>query len=274
MKKKYLVLILLIFFNCILFITSCAQKHIRNSDKSERYTNSIGMEFVFIPPGSFLMGSPLSEHGRDDDETQHRVTLSRGFYIQTTEVTQGQWKQVMKNQPWKGRCGVKDNTDRPAVYISWNDCQDFISQLNKLENTNKYRLPTEAEWEYACRAGTNTTFFFGNNANETDQLTWVNDYNKNIDEKYANKVASIKPNPWGLYDMLGNVREWCHDWYGPYPSAAVVDPIGPGSGERRVFRSNRWNAPISSCRSANRSCIENSHVKSSAHIGFRIVFSK
>ena len=125
------------------------------------FTNKLGMKFVYIKPGRFIMGSPSGESGRGGDETQHRVTFTKGFYMQTTEVTQGQWEQVMGSRPWSSKNYVRKNANNPAVYISWNDCQAFIQKLNQMEGGNKYRLPTEAEWEYACRAGSAKRFSFG-----------------------------------------------------------------------------------------------------------------
>ncbi|MDZ7699388.1 MAG: formylglycine-generating enzyme family protein [Deltaproteobacteria bacterium] len=115
------------------------------SPGEKKVRNSLGMEFVYIRPGNFMMGSPSNESGRDDDETQHRVTLTRGYYLQTTEVTQGQWERVMGTRPWSGKKYVEENANHPAVYVSWNDCREFIRKLNQKEGTNKYRLPTEAE---------------------------------------------------------------------------------------------------------------------------------
>ena len=132
------------------------------------FTNSIGQEFVYIKPGTFMMGSPSGESGRESDENQHKVTLTRGFYMQTTEVTQGQWKAVMGNNP----SSFKDGDDYPVEQVSWNDVQEFITKLNRREGGNKYRLPTEAEWEYACRAGSTSRFCFGNDAGGLGNYAW------------------------------------------------------------------------------------------------------
>jgi len=217
------------------------------------FTNSLGMKFVRIPAGSFMMGSPSSESDRDNDETQHRVTLTKPFYLQTTEVTQGQWRAVMGSNPSSFiSCG--DNC--PVEKVSWNDCQEFLRKLNKKEETNKYRLPTEAEWEYACRAGTTTPFNTGNclSANEAN---YDGNYpymgcSRGQYRKKTVSVASFSPNTWGLYDMHGNVWEWCSDWYGDYPSNAVTDPDGPYSGTGRVLRGGGWVSYARPCRSANR----------------------
>jgi len=216
-------------------------------------TNSIGVTFVLIPAGSFIMGSPLSEQNRFNDETKHRVTLTKPFYMQTTQVTQGQWKAVMESDPPSySNCG----DSFPVEKISWDNCQEFIGKLNQLEGTDKYRLPTEAEWEYACRAGTTTPFNTGNclSTNEAN-------YNGNYPLKGCSKgqyrhktvsAASLPPNAWGLYEMHGNVWEWCSDWYGDYPNDSVTDPKGPNRGTLHVHRGGSWNYCAMYCRSAIR----------------------
>jgi formylglycine-generating enzyme required for sulfatase activity len=219
----------------------------------EPFTNSIGMTFVYIPPGSFTMGSPSSEPERDDDERQHHVTLTKGFFMQTTEVTQGQWKAVMGSNPsYFKNCG--DNC--PVEKVSWEDVQEFIRKLNRKEGVDRYRLPTEAEWEYACRAGT-TTPFNGGNCLSADEANYDGNYPLDGCPKgsYREKtvpVGSFPPNDWGLYDMHGNVWEWCSDWYGEYPSGSVTDPEGPSSGSYRVFRGGSWLSYARGCRSASR----------------------
>lgn len=211
----------------------------------ESFANSIGMKFVFIKPGTFMMGSPSSEDGSGGDEKQHKVSLSRGYDMQTTEVTQGQWREIMGNNPSSFKnCG----DDCPVENVSWNDIQEFIRKLNQKEGTNEYRLPTEAEWEYACRAGSKTRFYFGDSNGSLEQYAW---YNSNSSSK-THPVAKKKPNAWGLYDMHGNVWEWCQGWKGDYPSGHVTDPDGPSSGSRRVVRGGSWVSPAGYCRSANR----------------------
>jgi formylglycine-generating enzyme required for sulfatase activity len=196
-------------------------------------TNDLGMSFVYIPSGAFTMGSPTDELGRNDDETQHQVTLTKGFYMQTTEVTQGQWQAVMGNNPSQFQdCG----DDCPVEKVSWDDAQAFIKRLNAKDNANKYRLPTEAEWEYACRAGTDNQFSFGDNVNQLGEYAW---YRENSNER-THPVAQKKPNPWGLFDMHGNVWEWCQGWYGDYPSGSLTDPKGPSWGASRVLRGGSW----------------------------------
>ena len=216
--------------------------------QEDMVSNSLGMEFVYIKPGSLMMGSPSNEFGRDDDENQHRVTLTKGFFIQTTEVTQGQWVSVMGKRPWRGKSNVHEGNNYPAVYVTWEDCQKFIRRLNKMEKTKKYRLPTEAEWEYACRAGGNSRFGFGDNDDGLGQYGWYLNNAKNS----PNTVAQKKPNGWGLFDMHGNVWEWCQNWYARYPSGTITDPKGASSGRSRVNRGGGWMSPAMACRSANR----------------------
>ena len=198
----------------------------------KKITNSLGMEFVYIEPGTFIMGSPPDEYERQDDEVQHRVLLTKGYYMQVTEVTQGQWISVMGSNPSGfSNCGG----DCPVEQVTGEDAQEFIRKLNQREGHIVYRLPTEAEWEYACRAGKGTPF----NKGSCISIYQAN-YNGNYPypgcpkgqyRKAPIKVGSLSPNEWGLYDMHGNVWEYCQDC-GEYPSATVTDPAGNGY-ERR-----------------------------------------
>ena len=206
----------------------------------KRITNSVGMTFVRIPAGSFMMGS---DNGDSDEKPVHRVKISRSFYIQTTEVTQAQWKAVMGNNPsrFKG-----DNL--PVERVSWNDAQEFIKRLNRKEGGSKYRLPTEAEWEYAARAGSTGAYCFGDDKSRLGDYAW---YISNSGNK-THRVGAKKPNRWGLYDMHGNVWEWVQDRFGSYSSSPSTDPSGPSSGTDRVDRGGGWSASAGHCRSANR----------------------
>jgi len=199
-----------------------------SSGTPSTYTNSLGQTFVLLPAGTFTMGSPSDEPGRSDDETQHQVTLTQPFYMQTTEVTQAQWEAVMGSNPsYFSGCPTC-----PVENVSWDDIQVFIGYM-KARGEGTYSLPTEAQWEYAARAGSTTAFYNGG-ITETGggydpNLNVIGWYFYNSGFK-TQPVGQKAPNPWGLYDMSGNVREWCWDWYGSYGSAAVTDPTGPSSG--------------------------------------------
>ena len=169
-------------------------------------TNTIGMKLKEIPAGTFLLGSP---------ETQHPVTISKAFYMQTTEVTQGQWTAVMGTEPWKGQeysKYVKEGANYPVTFVSWDEAVVFCKKLSEKESKT-YRLPTEAEWEYACRAGTKTAWSFGDDEKVLGDYAWYDENTRDIGEKYAHQVGLKKPNAFGLYDMHGNVFEWCHDYF-------------------------------------------------------------
>jgi formylglycine-generating enzyme required for sulfatase activity len=215
------------------------------STPEEVFTNTIGMTFVLIPAGTFQMGSPVGEEGRSDNELQHQVTLSRPFHLQTTPVTQGQWERTMDNNPsYFDECGA----DCPVENVSWYDIQKFLAKLNQMEKTDAYRLPIEAEWEYACRAGNSTRFCWGDEDEDLKDYAW---YSENSGGK-THRAGKKKPNVWGLYDMHGNVWEWCQDWYGEYPAGPVIDPPGPDTGTSRVLRGGSWGGGTWSLRSAVR----------------------
>jgi len=204
------------------------------------WTSPSGMEFVSIPAGTFVMGS--AEYG---DATPHQVTISRPFYLGKYQVTQLEWTMVMGNNPsdYKG-----DN--RPVENVSWNDCQKFVRKLNAREGVNNYRLPTEAEWEYACRAGSRTKFCFGDGDHILQQYAWFADNSG----KETHPVGQLNPNDWGLYDMHGNVWEWCHDWYGRnyYAESPDNNPRGPRKGSDRVVRGGSWRLGAEYCSAAYR----------------------
>lgn len=217
--------------------------------------NSLGMEFLLVPGGDFTMGSPASETGRDQDERQHEVTLSQGFYLQRTEVTQGQWRAVMGHNPaFFLNCG--DHC--PVEQISWEDAQNFIARLNERDPVFDYRLPTEAEWEYAARAGSTSALPNGELQGAVgeallqdpglDQIGW---YVGNA-ELGTHPTAQKQPNDWGFYDMHGNVQEWVADWHNTYPFNAVIDPAGPEQGHTKILRGGSWNLYARFCRSASR----------------------
>ena len=236
------------------------------------WTNSLGMQFACIPPGTFQMGSPPTEENRRQDEAQHRVTLTRGFFMSVCPVTQGQWQAVMGLHP--GFLG-KNCDDLPVMCVSWSACQEFCQRLGGRDG-KPYRLPTESEWEYSCRGGTTTPFYFGeaistDQANYNGNFTYSQTYRQGK-EKYrfcTTPLGSSPPNAWGLCDMHGNVGEWCADWYGPYPQEDSKDPVGVGVGDRRVVRGGGWDANPKSCRSAFRYRQPPSH---RCVAGFRLCF--
>jgi formylglycine-generating enzyme required for sulfatase activity len=205
---------------------------------------TLGM--VWIKPGTFSMGSPDGEPERDSNEgPQHEVRISRGFYLGKCEITQKQWEAVMGTRPWEGMIYAPTGPNYPAVSISWDEAQKFIDTLNATEADSTYRLPTEAEWEYACRAGTTTRWSFGNDESRLPEYAWYYDDIWNSSERGLRAVGMKKPNPWGLYDMHGNVWEWVQDWHTTivgirestsYPDSAQIDPTGPRSGSHRVKR--------------------------------------
>ena len=211
------------------------------------FTNSYGMKFVWIPPGNFMMGSPKDEKERRADETQHKVTLTKGFYMGVYTVTQEQWQEVMGKNP----SHFKGEKNLPVDSVSWNDCQEFIKKLRE-KDKKPYRLPSEAEWEFACRAGTTTPFHFGETIS-TDQANYNGEIGKNgVFRQKTTPVGSFPANAFGLHDMHGNVWQWCQDWYGEYPQKDVVDPQGPEKGQIRVLRGGSWFDFPEICRSACR----------------------
>jgi formylglycine-generating enzyme required for sulfatase activity len=254
----------------ILLIAVWCEDSTHGQQPVKSITNTIGMKLNKIPAGTFLMGSPEGETGRRDDETQHPVTISKPFYMQTTEVTQGQWKEVMGTEPWKGKRYVKEGPNYPATYVSWNDAVAYCKNLSEKEGKT-YRLPTEAEWEYACRAGTETRWSFGDDEKELGDYAWYRDNVYDIDELYAHQVGLKKPNAFGLYDMHGNVWEWCHDYFEEdyYKQSPEMDPTGPTSGSFRVFRGGSWFVYSRVTRSAHRRRFD--AAARSNYFGFRLV---
>ena len=211
------------------------------------YENTLGMKFAWIPAGKFTMGSPPGEKDRQKNETPHDVTLTKGFYMGIYPVTQGQWRAVMGDNPsW-----FKNGDDYPVEHVSWEDCQKFVKKLRERDG-KEYRLPTEAEWEYACRAGTTTAYYTGDGEEALDRAGWYFD-NWGKSAKQTHIVGKKEPNKWGLYDMHGNVRQWCEDWYGEYQIEDNTDPKGSKIGKYRVLRGGRWNVNAGDCRAAFRS---------------------
>ncbi|MCR5382763.1 MAG: SUMF1/EgtB/PvdO family nonheme iron enzyme [Lentisphaeria bacterium] len=273
----------------------------RKGNLTFKLAEDVDLEMVWIPAGTFMMGSPANEVGRNNDETQHKVILSKGFWIGKYPVTQAQYMAVVGENPsnfktyggdsyicrkvsfWERLLGGKNkdiSVDMllPVEQVSWNSAIHYCSILNKTHNAElpsryEFSLPTEAQWEYACRAGTrnalndNRNLSGGDNDPALDKLGW---YNHN--SKRTELVGQKKPNAWGLYDMHGNVWEWCSDWYGEYPHLRVVtDPVGPSSGSYRVLRGGSWRNDARYCRSADRSSYGPSF--SYIYVGFRLALA-
>ena len=221
------------------------------------------------------MGSPASETHRRTNETQHRVKLTQPFYLGVHEVTQRQWQVLMGDEPWKRKDYVKVGSSYPATYISWDDATKFCKALTKQERLagritalQSYRLPTEAEWEYACRAGTTSAYSFGDNASKLKEYGWVDE---DAGKNRLQPIGSKKPNPWGLFDMHGNVWEWCSDGFGDYPNTAATDPENTKAVADRVYRGGGWSSDARYARSAHRSW--DSPDRKYFFLGFRVALS-
>ena len=215
--------------------------------------------FRWCPPGTFVMGSPTSEEGRNSDETQHQVTLTRGFWMLETVVTLEMWEGVMGNSP-----NARKVDKLPVETVSWSDCYEYAQKLNGLAVAPagyRFSLPTEAQWEYACRAGTTTPFHSGGFLDRDDA-----NFGRNLGR--TAEVGSYPANAWGLHNMHGNVWEWCLDLYNDYPFGQVTDPVGNSTGTSRVLRGGGWFHAAGDCRSAVRHHREPT-VRNHA-IGFRL----
>jgi formylglycine-generating enzyme required for sulfatase activity len=233
------------------------------------FTNSIGMKFVWIAPGHFMMGSPATETGRGDDEIAHKVTLG-GFYLGVHTVTQEKWQTVMGNNPSE----LTGDKNLPVDSVSWQDALAFVRKL-ETRDKKRYRLPTEAEWEYACRAGTTTPFHFGETlsaaqANYNGNFTYGNG-KPGISREKTVPVGALPPNAWGLHEMHGNLWQWCQDWHGGYQAGQVIDPQGPKTGKNRILRGGSWGSHPVFCRSANRNF--SAPDARTEFYGFRVCFS-
>jgi formylglycine-generating enzyme required for sulfatase activity len=252
-------------------------------------TNSLGMKLVLIPAGQFEMGRNMPEG--EPDTGPVAITIPRSFLMGATEVTQNQWQRLMGSAPWERTASVKQGPHCPAADINWHNAVTFCVKLtaaerasNMLSTDEAYRLPTEAEWEYACRAGSTTYYCFGDDHSKLDEYAWWGAFNgydndrKQLpgigpckDEPFAHPVGLKRPNPWGLYDMYGNVWEWCGDWYADTYSGGV-DAGGPSSGDRRVQRGGSWSNPSKSCRTHGRRPTPPD--LGSSTYGLRVVLSK
>jgi len=269
-------------------LTTAVRLDGNRSEIGKPYANTIGMTFVYMPPGSFMMGNPSHSPGGDDDEKEHPVNLTDGFYIQTTEVTVEQWRMFVRETAyvteaetgggswiWTGQHWTKkdgfywDNpgfpqTDKhPATCISWNDARAFIRWLSRSDG-KPYRLPNEAEWEYACKARGYGRYREIEDNRNLKNYAW---FSQNSRGK-THPVSQLKHNGWGLYDMRGNVWEWCEDWYGEYAPDFMMNPKGSMSGSNRVIRGGGWNDSARACRSSNRG--KSIPLHSINNLGFRL----
>ena len=252
-------------FSCALLSAMSVLLLLISTSATEEYVNSINMEFIRVPAGTFFMGAQDLENGSSKEKPRHKVHISQSFYLSKYEVTQKQWMAVM------GSINPSNflSPDRPVDEVSWNDVQAFIQKLGAIEKTHSYRLPTEAEWEYAARAGSETNYCYGNDPEGVDlnRYAW---FERNSD-KQTHPVGLLSPNAWGLYDMHGNVTEWVQDRYDKeyYSNSPDKDPQGPTTGRKRVVRGGAWINQAYSCRSAARGYYSADYTDSD--FGFRIV---
>lgn len=267
----------------LLILSACERPHDSNlkintreavknkaTTRPPRSDNGLQLELIWCPPGSFHMGSPSEDVTRFDNESglggqSVKVAITRGFWIGRTEVTQAQWLTAMKTSPWDGKDFIEVGPDYPAVYVSYDDAVDFCRALTdaernsgRIQGSSVYRLPTEAEWEYACRAGTAAAYSFGDDVRALSEYAWWGGLVGGGNTSSLQPVARKKPNPWGLYDMHGNVSEWCTDIYadllpgGVDPVVVRMNPVTLGD-LKRVSRGGSWAYPADTLRSAARS---------------------
>lgn len=258
-SRSFLILLMVWLMSSPATVPNAASTRPQDGSLPQTWRNSIGIEFVLIPAGTFQMGASDAGAHRDEQPV-HQVTISRSFYLSTYEVTQRQWRAVMEENP-----GFFKGGDMPVESIPWYDAKLFIHRLNRRENTEQYRLPTEAEWEYAARAGTQTAYSFGHAVHQLPTHAWF----KANAAKKPRPVGQRAPNPWGLYDMHGNVWEWVQDSYGPYAAPAVTDPIGPEDISHRIIRGGSWLDTPEKCRSSYR--LYRHPMDRDGTIGFRLL---
>ncbi len=249
----------IIFFFITLLVISSQHSTVQAKQPEKILVNSIGIKFLLIPAGKFMMGSPKEDQNAKPQEVpQHEVTITKSFYLSETEITQSQWDKVMGADSWKKNSSYRDEgpygegLDHPVYYISFNDIVKFLKKMKEIEPSRNYRLPTEAEWEYAARAGSTSAYYFGDDASKLDSYAWFLE-NAN---KTTNPVAQKEPNAWGLYDMYGNVWEWVNDFDADgedgYSAGPRVDPLGQKEGESRRKRGGSWWKTPDYLRSAAR----------------------
>jgi len=241
----------------------------RRLNRAEEWANTLGMKFRVIPTGTFLMGSP-DRPGSKDEHPQHKVTITKGFGLRVHTVTQWQWRRLMGNTPWKQRTYVKERSEIAATWVSWYDAVSFCRKLSDSEGVC-YRLPTEAEWEWSCRAGTTTAYSFGDDAQQLGKYAWYDNNASDKGAEYAHVTGQKSANPFGLHDMHGNVWEWCQDWYAHCygGKSAATDPAGPASSSSRVLRGGSWYSESALLRSAYRRSYAPDRRR--FNIGFRVV---
>ena len=244
-------------------------------------TNSVGMTLVPIPPGEFQMGTALPKSEKPEKEQpqidrsetpQHLVKVTKPFCLGVCEVTQQQYASVMGARPWKGKPLVQEGPNYAATYVTWDDAVEFCRKLSEQESV-EYRLPTEAEWEYACRAGTTTAYSFGDDDAKLAEHAWYDANAYKDGEQYAHPVGQKLPNTWALFDMHGNVWEWCHDWHARYDGKPkdAVDPTGPKKGRNRVWRGGSFAEAAVNLRCATRVSYGREDYRPEYLTGFRVV---
>jgi sulfatase modifying factor 1 len=267
-KNLLMALMCLCLFGCISTKESVkepAKPALAGPPKGESFSIPfVNLDMLWCKPGTFMMGSPAEEKFREDDETQHKVTLTKGFWLGKYEVTQAQWEKVMGSNPSDSK-----GATLPVEMVSWDDAMEFCKKLTQMEKAAghlpegyAYTLPTEAQWEYACRAGTTTAYSFG----DTITPKQANYYEGKIGK--TTEVGTYPANPWGFHDMHGNVWEWCLDWYGDYPDGSASDPVGPSDGSDRVYRGGSWYYIGSFMHSADR--YRNTPDNRNNSLGFRL----
>jgi len=253
---------IVIGFVCVLlFALICVWKllgHVGMSART-RNDNSLNATLVWIPPGTFTMGSEKGEKNGPNVGNEVLMKLTNGFWLGQTEVTQGEWQSVMHTTPWTGQSDVLEGDAYPASYVSWNDALEFCRKLTTEERTAgrlpvdwQYTLPSEAQWEFACRAGTTTRFSFGDHNGDLARFGWFADNANGLGDRYPHRVRQKKANPWGLYDMHGNVSEWCQDIFIAGKLPGGTDPLVAFGDSKRVMRGGNWGNPAIDCQSAAR----------------------
>lgn len=224
------------------------------------WISPFGMKFSLVLPGVFVMGS---DGGEENEKPSHQVGISRPFYMGTYVVTQHNWRELMGTEPWKGDRRVREGDDYPVVDVSWHDAQRYLDRISEVDKHNSYYLPTEAEWEYAARAGTDTEFSFGDDERDMRFFGWHRDITQGVEE-YAHEVGKKRSNPWGLYDVHGNIWEWTDDWYfGSYSAKFKLNPV------EKVLRGGGWDYPAYGARSAFRN--HELPTRYNYVIGFRLI---